>query len=262
MNIENLISNTKQFKLKCIFLNCFLRSPNWIFYDDQIKRIPKIIDGIVAYNPNIIGLSEVFGKKHISIMKRILSKKGYTIISPNCFRPTIGTTDSGLLLAIKSDNISIISSTFINFEHNAFPDNLAEKGFFIVRIKEKYTRQTLIIVITHLQAQYSSLPSIYEKVQIKQLIQLSNYIKYFQHNNQYIIMGDFNINVHKFSLASCVLNYFFPQSKLKNRKITTSDKSYQTLDYIFSSLPITDIKTVCKNSQLSDHYAIYTEILL
>ena len=50
-----------------VFLNTYLRDPQFIFNDNQLERINYIPEYTILNNHSIIGLSEVFGSYHVKI---------------------------------------------------------------------------------------------------------------------------------------------------------------------------------------------------
>ena len=247
-------SISKDKKIRCIFLNCFLRIPNWLFFDKQNIRIPQIINALVDHRPHIIGFSEIFGEKHMNNMKEKLKSRGYKLVAPS----SKSITNSGLAIAVKEKRFSIISTTFIPFNYTTFPDILAEKGFFMSNLFDKKSKKNVTIIVTHFQASYTSTIfdlKLFEKIQIKQLFQLTQYILRLRKGSQYIILGDFNIDIFSETLSAYIFKHLFPQVLLKNTSVTICDGTQQTLDYILSSLKMNKVKSITKPI-VSDHYFI------
>lgn len=249
-------SISKNKKIRCIFLNCFLRFPNWLFFDKQNIRIPKIIDAIANHRPHIIGFSEIFGKKHMNNMKDNLKCRGYKLVAPS----SKSIINSGLAIAVKEKRFSFVSSTFIPFNYTTFPDILAEKGFFISNLFDKKNKKNIIIIVTHFQASYTTFDfKMFEEIQIKQLFQLAQYILRLRKGSQYILLGDFNIDIFSETLSAYIFKQLFPQVLLKNTSVTICDGTQQTLDYILSSMKMNKVKSITKPI-VSDHYFIKGEL--
>lgn len=244
--------------LCCVFLNCFLRFPNWVFLDKQLIRIPKIISTLVQHKPDIIGLSEIFGKVHMNYMKTEFQKFGYTLLSPSSKH----MTNSGLAFAIKRKRFIVISTTFIPFEYTTFPDILAAKGFFLVKLFHKKKKRSLTAIVTHFQASYNFGEKfglfgkkMFEKIQIQQLLQLTSYLTRLKRDTHYILLGDFNIDIHEKTLPAHFFRRIFPQTKHMFETGTTSDGTNETLDYIISSLNMKHIEVIEKPI-ISDHFFV------
>lgn len=234
-----------------LFLNCFLRYPNWFFSDNQIRRIPRIVKAMLYHRPHIIGFAEIFGKVNINKMMYLFSQNEYKFIFPN------NGLNTGLAIAV-CPIYEIISSTFIPFTHSIFPDSLADKGFFIANIRHKDSHRSSIIITTHLQAKYphwtdTSLGKRITNIQIQQLFQIFTYVSRFHENMEYIICGDFNINVHKNTRDARIFAQLFP-SALQITQDTTFNN--EILDYIISSKHCTVQPIHGFTGELSDHKMI------
>ena len=174
-----------------VFLNCFLRSPGWIFHDKQSQRIPLIPKYTILNKDTIVGLCEVFGNKYCTKLAIEYNKYNYNFAAPQ-------DTSSGLALAYPK-NYELISNKFEAYTDSKLPDSLANKGFMHCILKCKDCGTYSNILITHLQCTYSD-DAIsdrklrrYEEIQKNQLLQLKYYINHYKIND-YILMGDFNIN--------------------------------------------------------------------
>ncbi len=235
-----------------LFLNCFLRYPNWFFADNQLRRIPRIVDAMLYHQPHIIGFAEIFGKVNIERMTCLFQQKQYNFIFPN------SGLNTGLAIAV-SPIYEIVSSTFIPFTHSIFPDSLADKGFFIANIRHKHTLHSSIVIATHLQAKYphwtnASLRKRITYIQIQQLFQIFTYISRFHQDMEYIICGDFNINVHKKKRVARIFALLFPTA-LQNTQDTTFNN--EILDYIISSSQHCNVRSIHGHTgELSDHKMI------
>jgi len=240
-----------------LFLNCFLRSPNWFFSDNQVRRIPRIVLASLEHSPDIVGVAEVFGNTNCSKMQNMFTQRGYSFIFPG------SSHNSGLGCAIHP-KYKVLAATFFPFVHSVFPDSLADKGFFIVQIEHKRTRKVLLVIVTHLQATYNEWTDKHmikkiERVQMQQLLQISQYMSKLRYGIEYIICGDFNIDVHARSRVSRLFAALFPSARL-NIQYTTDES--ETIDYIISSSDIENIEAYSDSSTtpLSDHYLIRAEI--
>ena len=122
--------------MRCyIFLNTFLRSPNLFFLDNQENRISYIVRYVLFCSRYIgakcIGLSEVFGAYNINKLSQEFSKYGYVLLVPNS-NVYVG---SGLAFAYNPNDFLVMSHKFVPYSTSCFPDNLANKGYFIVKLR-------------------------------------------------------------------------------------------------------------------------------
>lgn len=219
-----------------VFLNCFLRSPGWLFHDKQSQRIELIPKYTILDNNTIIGLCEVFGNHYGKQLKTIYNKHNYNFIQAR-------DTSSGLAIAFP-DTYKLVLNGFIVYKHAKFPDNLANKGFMHCCLQCKNCQQCTHVIITHLQCAYEEdFPSSkklhkYRKIQKQQLLQLFDYIKQYKLQN-YILMGDFNIdqNISPDLFKQLVLLSGY-QNKLRKFPSTPTYPSSNTcIDYIFTDFP-------------------------
>lgn len=244
-------------KKTVIFLNCFLRSPNWFFSDNQVRRIPRIVDLSLQHRPDIVGLAEVFGKTNCSKMHNMFTQHGYSFIYP-------GTSYNTGLGCVVHPKYRVLAATFFPFVHSVFPDTLADKGFFIVQIEHRRTRKVTLVIVTHLQATYNEWTDKHmvkkiERVQMLQLLQISTYMSKLRYGMEYIICGDFNIDIHSRSRVSRLFAALFPSAR-RNVQYTTHER--ETIDYIISSSDVERIEAYASSplEPLSDHYLIRAEI--
>lgn len=240
-----------------IFLNCFLRSPNWFFSDNQVRRIPRIVVASLKHRPDIVGVAEVFGATNCSKMKHLFAQNKYSFIVP-------GTSHNTGLGCAVHHKYKVLAATFFPFVHSVFPDSLADKGFFIIQIEHKKNKKVSLVIVTHLQATYNDWTDKHmvkkiERVQMQQLLQISHYMAKLRFGMEYIICGDFNIDIHARSRVSRLFAALFPSARL-NIQYTTDDR--ETIDYIISSSDIETIEAYADNSiqPLSDHYLICAKI--
>lgn len=215
-----------------VFLNCFLRSPSWLFHDKQSKRIPLIPQHTIIDNNTLIGLCEVFGDKFGLKLSNEYKSYNYKFAQPS-------DTSSGLALAYPA-TYKLIFNKFTPYSDAKLPDSLVNKGFMHCILQCKDCNKKTTIIVTHLQSSYSeSKQSIkkfnrYREIQKKQLTELKQYI---DHNNinEYILMGDFNIHkTTKDELFNYMINLFEYNHKLHILPtIPTFPQTREIIDYIF-----------------------------
>ena len=235
-----------------LFLNCFLRSPNWFFIDNQVRRIPRIVETALQYRPDIVAVAEVFGVNVIR-MQNQFRHHHYSFIFP------CSSHNTGLGCAIHP-KYRVLSTTFIPFTQSVFPDALADKGFFIIQMEHKKTRKVSLVIITHLQAKYNEWTDKHlirkiERVQMQQLLQISNYMAKLRYGMDYIFCGDFYFDFHRRNRVSRLFKALFPSAR-RNVQYTTRER--ETIDYIISSSKIRKIEAFPDFSitPISDHYMI------
>jgi len=225
-----------------VFLNCFLRSPGWIFHDKQSKRIPLIPQYTIQDNDTLIGLCEVFGDRYCKKLAAEYKKYNYSFTNA-C------DTSSGLAFAYPK-NYKLISNTFKAYEDSKLPDSLVNKGFMHCVVKCKDCGKYENILITHLQCTYienSPRPQKlkrFQEIQKNQLFQLNSYI--VKNNiNDYILMGDFNIHKDRRDpLFMLFINLFDYQDKYHLLSASpTFPKTRTIIDYILVKNQTTVNKT-------------------
>jgi endonuclease/exonuclease/phosphatase family metal-dependent hydrolase len=254
-----------------VFLNCFLRSPKWIFFDQQSDRISLIPKYTIVDQNTLIGLCEVFGKSFGKKLEAEYQKHRYN------FKQATDAS-SGLAIAFPK-KYKLQYEHFVKYNDSKLPDSLANKGFMHYILKCKDCDNHNNIIVTHLQSSYPEYKqhgktyTRYREIQKNQLDQLKKYIT-DNNINEYILMGDFNIVR---DTSDNLFNYFI---KLFNyeRKLhllpstSTFPEHDYVLDYIFVKFnkskknhnKITTLDDRAKNivsknknvSYISDHYAI------
>ena len=160
-----------------VYLNCYLRSPGWLFKNNQSKRIKMIPLVTINNNKTICGLAEVFGNTYTSELAAQYKKHNFNLLSPN-------TKSSGLAIAYCGDQYEIVGNViFEKYHDRAWPDNLANKGVMNCRLRCKESGQVFNILVTHLQSAYeesyapnSSKLARYRRIQKSQLLQLQHFI--------------------------------------------------------------------------------------
>ena len=91
-------------------------------------------------------------------------------------------------------------------------------------------------------------------IQIQQLFQIFTYISRFHENIEYIICGDFNINIHKKTRVARYFAHLFP-SALQITQDTTFNN--EILDYIITSSKHCTVRPIHGyTGELSDHKMI------
>jgi endonuclease/exonuclease/phosphatase family metal-dependent hydrolase len=214
-----------------VFLNCFLRSPGWLFHDNQSDRIPLIPIYTIVDKNAICGLCEVFGATYNKKLELEYKKYGHKYVS--CL-----DVSSGLALAYPK-KYKLVNNFFEKYTDSKLPDSLANKG--IMHCVLKCDNQNPInILLTHLQCPYTedniSLKKFYRyrEIQLAQLNQLQNYIRRNKLQN-YILMGDFNINKNvNDPLFMELLRLFGYKSKISSLpSYPTFPETNEIIDYIF-----------------------------
>jgi endonuclease/exonuclease/phosphatase family metal-dependent hydrolase len=215
-----------------VFFNCFLRSPGWLFHDNQSERIKLIPKYTILNNNTLIGLCEVFGKHY---GKRLAAE--YKKYKYNFFQPK--DTSCGLAIAFPN-TYELVTYVFHPYKDSKLPDSLANKGFMHCILRCKSCNTLTDVIVTHLQCAYeednprkSSLLR-YHQIQKNQLLQLFDYIS-FRKLYDYILMGDFNIdknvNPQLFDLLVTLTGYRNKIHLLPNQYTYPSSKT--CIDYIF-----------------------------
>lgn len=260
-----------------VFLNCYLRSPGWLFRDDQKERIKMIPAATIQNKKTICGLSEVFGHTYINDLTNQYKKYNFNLLSPK-------TNSSGLAIAYCMDQYEPVGNViFEKYVVSAWPDNMAKKGILYCKLRCKDCGNIFNIIVTHLQSAYeesSSSNSLkisrYRSIQEAQLYQLKRFV--LKHNlTQYIIMGDFNIDNtldHPlFPLFLTLFNYHDKRDLLPTA--VTYPKSRYRIDYILVNgyqhfktktdvLSTKTFKIIQQNmaqnnvNYISDHFPIHT----
>ena len=248
-----------------IFLNTFLRSPSFIFLDNQYKRIPYIPPYTIRFSrnknyPTCIGLSEVFGSFNIRKLSEEYSKYGYSLLVPNS-QILVG---SGLGFVYSERDIKVLSTHFEEFADSSFPDSMSMKGIFHVYIMDRYTNEKIHCIISHLQCNYSLQK--YCSIQKKQLKQIRKYIKKYIGEEKFVLLADLNVEekemlkilqikdnaypeegtFHDYVMKPTIFDYILTNNSISSSKIevlNTMNEKY--IHFVDKNVPF-----------ISDHFAI------
>lgn len=149
----------------------------------KVTRAQAICQQMLAEDPDIINLQEVFADEAVEELTECLEDAGYFVIN---------NQDAGLLTASK---FPISSSYFEEYdsEHGVFGhghDTWKKKGFLAAHV-ELEEGCLLTAINTHLDAGGDSESKC---AKINQLIQMNNYLNTLDSDVPVFIGGDFNIN--------------------------------------------------------------------
>lgn len=258
--------------MELVFLNSYLRSPWWLFRDKQSTRI-KAIPLLTIKNKNTIcGHAEVFGSTYINELSQEYKRYGFELVYPS-------EKMSGLCIAYCPQKYNLESEPiFEKYVRSKLPDSMAPKGIFMCVFKCKYTGQKYPIIVTHLQSAYEeserSIQKVlkYREIQMLQLHQLQMFIIRKRLNN-YIVMGDFNIDKMVspvlYELLISQFNYHSKENLLP--KMETYPLAKYKIDYIFIKGFVSRAINVLNKEEseiikarkisskyISDHYGIHT----
>ena len=253
-----------------VFLNTYLRDPQFIFNDNQLERINYIPEYTILNNHSIIGLSEVFGSYHVKKLKQSYKKHNFNMVGAK-------DSSSGLAIAYNKNNFELISIEFEIFTDGVFPDSLANKGLLYCVLKNLQTQEEYSIIVTHLQSDYKEDKNMskntlekYQLCQLNQLNQIYNFIK-LRYIEKYILMGDFNISFDNNDLLFNHMKKLFNIKESTLPKVPTYPEDNRIIDYIINNMynsknrtyvlrnRSNDIINSCKSKtldMLSDHFAI------
>ena len=245
--------------LNILFLNCFLR-PNLIFNDKQKERIKYIPSYTIKNNKSLIGLCEVFYDTNLKRLENEYNKKKFNLLRSS-------DKTSGLAFAYNPEFYKIESSYFEKFNNSKYPDKLMNKGFMYIKILDKLSRNIINIIVTHLQADYILDNKIskkkseeYRKVQRDQINQISKYIKENLKGENYIIMGDFNIDLDETDINFRLLSEKFNIKVDEIEEKSTCPEYNIIIDYIITNY-INSSKTEVINNKYNNIY-IYQIIVV
>jgi len=253
-----------------LFLNCFLRSPRFFFHDDHAKRIKLIPKYTISAKNTICGLAEVFGNTNCKELSNEYRKHKYNFVAAH-------DTSSGLALAY-NNSYELVDHFFEPYKSRKLPDSLVNKGIMFCILRCKKCGKHINILITHLQSSYPESSSKrqlekYERIQKEQLQQLKRFIDRHKIDN-YILMGDFNINKNlKDPLFKFFLKLFDYTNQIDKLPCKATYKEGEKIyDFILIKgnrhcpktrvLDTQETKIVQENKKLdraafiSDHYAI------
>jgi len=171
---------------KIFFLNVFLRTPTFLFNDDQYNRASKIFPYIAKQETyGIVGLSEVF----IGFEGYMLGegeKYGYDGVYDNS-----GLIQSGGLMLLYKKNVwTIIEKYYIPFKICKGKDCFANKGFLVCLLRYKPNGGLYYFIVTHLNSDKG------QNIQHRQFSIIKNYINKLNTHLPIILMGDFNFNIY------------------------------------------------------------------
>lgn len=263
--------------IKVAFLNAFLRSPVFLFPDQQELRLKYILKSTFTRCPELdfLGLCEVWRGFETPLRTEAWQKYKYLSItdtqSTNLFQ------NSGLMLLYNDKKFVLKSYKFYVFKDAYLLDSLARKGVLLGIFQDRATKENVYILVTHLNDCLNGSISV-RKVQYKQLVQLKEIIvRNIPFTARYIAMGDFNIDLRtnsyfplSYALESIgdIYNYHVP-TYMGNIGCVCSrrsvKKSARVYDHIFGR-PGTPVHRYCVYNQhyqgvpISDHCLISAEL--
>jgi len=256
-----------------VFLNTYLRNPEFIFQNNQHERINYIPEYTIMNKYTIIGLSEVFGSNHVKKLAKAYKKHNFTLIGAK-------DSSSGLAIAFNKKIYKLLSIEFETYNSAVLPDSLANKGIFYCILENIETDQKIPIIITHLQSDYAEDKKMskrtfkkYQICQAKQLNQIKKFItdRYIE---DYLLMGDFNISLNNNDPIFNHMKKLFNIRLSALPKFNTYDEDNRIIDYIINNISEQNTKKlqtyvlrnkvndIISNSKsqtldmLSDHFAI------
>ena len=246
-----------------VFLNTFLRSPSFLFWDKQKERTSRIIPFIkrkVGKKPSIIGLAEVF-KGYCEKMGKEAKKHNYNYICPGG-----GLIQSSGLMFLYDPRIWDVDFYIKEkFEKCTGSDCFAQKGFITFKMFHKKTKKYVYFIITHLNANQTKNKKT-DDIQFSQLKQIQSLIKEeIPKNSPLVVMGDFNIDIDESPLP--LVNKIRTFGNIGNpQNYTTnnwSQEGLEILDYIITKnirTNNTQVFNYNKSNPLSDHNVISRNI--
>ena len=256
--------------LRVLFYNTFLRHRYVFLKDSQVCRVKRIIEKFNNMDYDIIGLCEVFDYKCLEIIKNRCKEKYKVITRSDKF---LGSYNSGLVLLInKKLKSHIIYKNELIYSKSSYPDKLLPKGVLHVRVG--LCNKIYNILVTHVQANHKPKDYKYHNnIRESQYNELDSYIKSL-HNKNILLMGDFN--THTFEEISKFLGLLNVDRPIPD--IPTYDKKNtlaydlngkegfffdNIIHYPNSRYSVYTLKSYIYNDKdLSDHYPVYSEIII
>ncbi len=237
----------------------------WSKYDQDLNNRLKHFNNIIEqHNPNIICLQEIFTYRSTIIDKllngwfKLLNLKGYNIANSKCGL----FMNSGLITFSK---FPIITHKFHNFNNNiGLLSTIRPFGFQEIEIS--FNNKLLNIFNTHLVPDEGCLFNNNKKIKnIRQLQfnEIKNYIK-SKIIKDWIIVGDMNDNRNlyitnkKYTNKSCYIPNI--ETVHSEKPLKTKHNNDKFVDHTYTNLSIKN-KQVIMNSNISDHYPIFIELL-
>lgn len=229
-----------------VFMNCFLRWPNFIFHDKQTSRIKLIPQLMIEKSSTICCFAEVFDGWNDKLSNEF-GKYNFKMDSVK--------KNSGLAIAFNPEFYKIKSRNFMKFYKKKFPDSLVKKGLMHYTL-ETNNGNEIDVLITHLQCEYSKQSKNYKKYREYQLRQLMQINQYIDKNNltNYIFAGDVNIDADmndplfiKFLQTFDIENH--PDLHHMFSKSPTYLSENRVIDYIIAKL---NNRTVSQNMILTE----------
>lgn len=243
------------------FMNAFLRTPTFMFWDKQSERLPKLLPHLIRENVSVVGLAEIF-RGFEELIEEEASKYNFeTVIAGG----SGSVQTSGLVFLYDPDIWKVLKSKFHNFKKSSGFDSLADKGYLVIQTLH-YSGVEIYFIVTHLNSDSYRYEE-NQKAQLNQLKVISRYINRYLKNKSVVIMGDFNIDINakhtKESSIKELLNIGDIGNTIKPTTAPHNPNSPEVLDYIIvRNLEVDDIHVNKSNKKLSDHYAISRNIYL
>jgi endonuclease/exonuclease/phosphatase family metal-dependent hydrolase len=144
---------------------------------------------------DIVCLQEVFTQGRINMTVNSLQNQEYTVLKPNDFLERKNLMGSGLITAVKTNIWEVRNDGFVAFLHFTGAENLANKGFHWIHLKNKMNACEIMIINTHLQADnpcnYLSGCIDPRPIRRRQSSQIIDFLKHGP-KIRHIIIGDLN----------------------------------------------------------------------
>jgi len=148
---------------------------------------------------DIVCLQEVFSQGRIDNAVKSLQSQDYTVLKPNDFLERRNLMGSGLITAVKTKNWTVINDGFTGFHDFTGAENLANKGFHWLHLKNNNYSIEIIVINTHLQADnpcnYLSGCIDTRPIRKRQTIQIIEFLKNMGRKIRHLIIGDLNAEI-------------------------------------------------------------------
>jgi len=154
----------------------------------------EICDFLERIRPSIVCLQEAFVPSVRLFYKHALERIGYRVFLPH--DGEVSWLNSGLLIAVWDTEWQLESECFCPYldVHNV--EWFSNKGFYLLRLRNKETRQCLELINTHTQSD-TELPWIFGRktshnVRKKQATQLVDFVRRRIDSTMTLVIGDLN----------------------------------------------------------------------
>jgi len=271
--------NAKETKLRVLSWNIKMlpRQYNIAIKHHPLKRVKLISDQILADSIDIVCFQELFDTKANKQMKAELSKQFPYLIGPANETKSIFRLNSGVIFFSRYPIRKLETVEFTDCQEE---DCVAKKGALL--IEANVEGKKIQLLGTHMNAAGG------EEVKVRQLIQIRKLIdKHSEKGVPQLICGDFNIKKTNRNLYQMMLDFFKADDcevdgeiqhtfDPKNNDMCSKEKGgARLIDFMFFRKNETEearesqkeIRRYRKswgknNSDLSDHFALWMEVIL